>query len=679
MRIWRGTRIRAQGYEEPILRAVKSLKRDIENCCLELKPEDLKPEGAEESEIVLKRGDQEEEQYRLYAHRERLIVEAGSILGFVYGIYAISREILGVRPFWFWNDQQFRKRESYSVREGYCLESRPFAVKLRGWMINDEVLLHAWFLERDKDKPWEMALEALLRCGGNMVIPGTDRNSKKYRGLAQAMGLMITHHHSEPLGAEMFARAYPDLKPSFAQYPELFRGLWKEAVCSQAGQRVIWNLGFRGQGDVPFWENDPRYDTKEARGELISSLLKEQYAMVKEMDQDALCCTNLYGEVMELYKEGCIRIPEDVIKVWGDNGFGKMVTRRQENHNPRIPSLPGGKGEGKNGIYYHVSFYDLQAANHMTMLPNPPEFVREELRKGLERGTGDYWLINCSNIKPHVYYLDLIARFWQDGDVDVEAHRSAYFVSYYGERYAELLGRIHKGYFSHALAYGPHEDDHAGEQFPNHVARMLIHQFVKDQNQPYGGLLWGTKAKTLKGQLDWYGQLCMKARERYGKYLDQCVSADTEMDGAARRLYRDSLLLQAQIYFWCYRGAFAVCRALDFALKGVYQKAFYCAGKAKICYERADESMRRREHGKWQGFYANECLTDMKQTAWVLEGLMSYLRNIREGPHYYQWQRDFLYSEKDRRVMLVMNMENHLKDQELYQLMEAALGDELAD
>ncbi len=79
--------------------------------------------------------------------------------------------------------------------------------------------------------------------------------------------------------------------------------------------------------------------------------------------------------------------------------------------------------------------------------------------------------------------------------------------------------------------------------------------------------------------------------------------------------------------------------------------------------------MRSREHGKWHEFYANECLTDMKQTAWVIAGLMSYVRNLGDGPHYYQWQRDFLYAEEDRRVMLVMNMENHLTDEELFRLM----------
>ena len=31
---------------------------------------------------------------------------------------------------------------------------------------------------------------------------------------------------------------------------------------------MVWTLGFRGQGDCPFWEQDARYDTPEARGAL---------------------------------------------------------------------------------------------------------------------------------------------------------------------------------------------------------------------------------------------------------------------------------------------------------------------------------------------------------------------------------------------------------------------------
>ena len=92
---------------------------------------------------------------------------------------------------------------------------------------------------------------------------------------------------------------------------------------------------------------------------------------------------------MELYRAGCLKVPEDVIKIWADNGYGKMVSRRQGNHNPRVCALPGEEEHGRHGIYYHVSFYDLQAANHMTMLPCPEEFVCSELAEVLAHGVKD--------------------------------------------------------------------------------------------------------------------------------------------------------------------------------------------------------------------------------------------------------------------------------------------------
>lgn len=655
--------------EEMILRAATNLKRDIEKCCVKISRTNI--QKTSKVDIRLKAGNQMKECYTLYLEEENLVIESSDAMGFVYGLYGVSKEILGIQPFWFWNDQQMELKKEYKIPKDFYYESRPFAVSLRGWFINDEVLLHTWRIGRKKDTPWEMVFEALLRCGGNMVIPGTDKNSIKYRQLASDMGLSITHHHSEPLGSEMFARAYPKLTPSFEKYPEKFRQLWQEGIDKQYGMKVVWNIGFRGQGDVPFWDNDPRYDTKKARGELMSLLTKEQYDMVKSKYPDALCCTNLYGETMELYKDGYFKLPEDVIKIWADNGFGKMVTRRQENHNPRIPALPPKKEKdrGKNGIYYHVSFYDLQAANHMTMLPNPPEFVKKELKKVLERGADDYWIINCSNVKPHIYYLDFIAQMWKTGDIDIEKHRREYFSTYYGAENEILLTKIHKDYFKYALAYGPHEDDHAGEQFSNHVARMFIHQFVKDRKKKADDLLWATDAQSLEEQIEWYRKLCESAVKNYSQYMRECEKTDSLITDKGRILYRDSIFLQAKIYHECYQGALEVCKSLLYGIREEYQKSFYHAGMAKLHYKAADIAMRSREHGKWHEFYANECLTDMKQTAWVLEGMMSYVRNLGDGPHYYQWQRDFLYAEEDRRVMLVMNMENHLTDEELFELM----------
>lgn len=645
-----------------VCRAVAALRRDMNQV--------FEKSGVQGADICLVHKPMEREQFSLQVIGGRLEVHAGDDLGFVYGIYAISRTFLEIPDFWFWMDYVPDKKEEVRIDGAYLYQSRPYAVKYRGWFINDEVLLHAWSVDRQKDKPWEMAFETLLRCGGNTVIPGTDRNAGRYRKLASEMGLYIAHHHAEPLGAEMFARAYPELNPSYAEYPDQFQKLWRDALEAQKDMKVVWNLGFRGQGDCPFWSTDPQYATDEARGALLGSLIQIQYDMVKEQNPEAACSTNLYGEIMELYEKGCLKLPNDIIKVWADNGYGKMVSRRQNNHNPRVPALPREGNTERNGIYYHVSFYDLQAANHITMFPNSAEFAVKELEEVLRRNGRDLWLINCSNIKPHVYFLDLIAQIWREGKADAGIHRREYAAKYYGRENGEQVAHCLSQYADYAVQYGVHEDDHAGEQFANHVARMLVSQLMRDAAQRCEGLAWATEAKDLKGQARWYGALCEKASERYADYLEHCERVQMDLTASGKTLFADTLLLQVKILYGCYRGAMLTAGSVMAALEGNYKESFYLAGKARREYLSADEAMRSREHGKWHNFYENECLTDIKQTAWVLEGLMGFVRNLGDGPHFYEWQREFLYSEEDRRILLILNMDNHLRDLELFRLME---------
>ena len=650
----------------PVQRAAKALLRDIAKTCT--------PCAEQGMDIVLKEAVMPPEQYLIRREGQELRLCAGDALGFVYGLYRISHDILGVEPFWFWNDQPVEKKAEWPVPADYHVQSKPAAVRYRGWFINDEVLLHAWHLDGSKDKPWEMAFESLLRLGGNLVIPGTDRNAHIYDKLAAEYGLYITHHHAEPLGARMFLRAYPDLTPSYAEHPDLFEGLWQEAVAKQKSRPTVYNLGFRGQGDKPFWADDPRYDTPEARGALMSELICKQYDLVKANIPDAPCCTNLYGETMELYQQGHLGLPEDVIKIWADNGYGKMVTRRQNNHNPRIRALPKAGALGAHGLYYHASFYDLQAASHMTMLPNPPEFVRRELTEALSLGVKDYWIINCSNVKPHVYTLDLIAALWRDGDVDPAQHLLDYCARYYGAENAVLAAKCFRAWYDNALFYGEREDERAGEQFANHCARMLVSRWMKNPALPAPDMKWAIDAPTLKEQVEWYRAKCMQAVENYTVALRICQRAMLDMTEPGATLMQDTVAMQSELLQKTYQGSVYAMDSLLAAMEEDWLTAFYLAGKAKAAYLAADRVMRAREHGKWHLYYANDCQADVKQSAWLMGVLMGVLRNSGDGPHFYQWQRRFLDAPEDAQIMLILNMENHLDNDELFALMQARLG-----
>ena len=154
--------------EPPIANAVSILLRDMEKTL-------VKMDDIHNSIILVKDSFIEEETFLITARDEgQLIITAGDSLGFIYGLLYISQTFLQIQPFWFWLDQKIEKPGSVLIPEGTYTSPVP-AVRYRGWFLNDEVLLIHWNNGQDREFPWRMAFEALLRCGGNMVIPGQTR------------------------------------------------------------------------------------------------------------------------------------------------------------------------------------------------------------------------------------------------------------------------------------------------------------------------------------------------------------------------------------------------------------------------------------------------------------------------------------------------------------------------
>ena len=655
------TKIVSQVYSAPVRHAVEIFTRDMAKV--------LPDNGVENTIILAYDLSLGKEDYVVRFSQDNLTMNiyAAGNLGFIYALMYISETWMYIDPFWFWMDQTIEKREEVLIpaQDYYSL---PAKVKYRGWFINDEVLLSGWDIEGDSQKPWEMAFEALLRCGGNMVIPGTDANSRKYRKLASDIGLSVSHHHAEPLGAEMFARAYPDKEASFDKYPELFRGLWKAAIEEQKDYNVIWNLGFRGQGDRPFWADDAAYDTPEKRGELISRLINEQYDMVAAQVRNPVCCTNLYGEIMELYCEGHIHFNENIIKVWADNGFGKMVSRRRGNSNLRTPALPD-TPDGRHGIYYHVSFYDLQAANHITMFPNTVDFVNEELTNAFNRGADDYLIVNASNIRPHTYFLDALRRIWFGEEISGEEHSEKFCGKYFD--YIDGVAWCYDEYTENMLSYGENEDEHCGEQFYAYSVRNMAAQWMRDVKNPSGAMKWLCGEDVdFAGQIEKIYGICKSGEDGIYRAYKRCADMDRDIFEDKKLLFNATIFLHTKIHYYGMKALMDFCKAYREYAKKRYMRAFYLLGTAAEGFERIDKELRNAEYGVWKGYYANECLADMKFTAYIIRCLMSRVRADGDGNGYFSWQREVSYSQTDKKVVLITNWENHMKDEEIFENMK---------
>ncbi len=647
------TSIKYSGCEVPVIKFVEILKRDITSVCLE--------KSSECSLILKEEKTMAEEAFLLKIDGETAFLFSGDSLGFIYGLLYISKEFLGVKPFWFWMDQKLPQMSRAVIPDGEY-RSESFSVRYRGWFFNDEVLMMGWPYNKPDKKGWEMGFEALLRCGGNMVIPGTDKMSRKNRKLASDYGLWITHHHAEPLGAEMFAHAYPDVEADYFKQKDKFLKLWEDAVTEQKNMKVVWNLCFRGQGDCPFWSSDKsgQYDTDEKRGALISQIIAQQAEIVKKHVDNPVFCTNLYGEIMELYEAGHISFPKNVILVRADNGFGKMVTRRRGNHNPRVNSMPDPKETAAQGIYYHASFYDLQAANHITMTPNSVGFVANELNHVLANGGKDFWVINCSNVKPHVYYLDAISRIWAGEKVTDESQAKHFAQNYFDSDIA--VENSYRAFCKITPKFGPNEDEHAGEQFYTENIRYFAHYIMLGRDEPVKELKWLTGDKKLSEQLRIYDDICSENTAEREEYLKNVPEQ------------ADVLKLQAYMHYYGCLGVHHFYDGFCALESKEYADSFFEFGQSAECFETVDRLMKEKSTGIWHGYYDNDCLADFKFTAYIVRKLMGYVRELGDNSGHYKWQHEYTYAKEDKGVALILLTSNHMTDEELYQKMKEKMG-----
>ncbi|MFH1614257.1 MAG: glycosyl hydrolase 115 family protein [Planctomycetota bacterium] len=614
------------------------------------------------------------EKHPLAANARQILHVRGTCMGLVRALYHISSRYLGIDPFWFWTGKTPSKKDCIEISPTeYSVYNSPF--RYRGWFVNGEDCLLGWENEYPpSEKVWKPVLETLLRCGGNMVCAGTDlpRNSA-HHALAGDMGLILTHHHAEPLGADMFARRYPDTKPIYIGNETLFEDIWIEAIERQKTHDVIWTLGFRGQGDRPFWTDAPDYDNSQKRGDLISRVINHQYQVLSKYIPSPVCCTNIYGEITELYRQGYLELPDGIIKIWADNGFGKMVSRRIGRDNPRISSLPEKDYPGPHGVYYHVNYHDLKHSNQLTELQSP-YLIADEIRRCIEAGAEEYFIVNSGHIRPHVYTLDLISRIWADLTTDPDRHRLDFVANYYPDNQAKVL-RCYEKYFELPVELADNTDEKAGEEFYHHSARQIITAWLKGQTiQSSEDLSILAGEKPFADQLNWYLSKAQEKLDQWQRLHNDGLDALQDLAGQQERSFKDSLLLFVTLHLTGSKGLIALCRAFNAFYTNNIMNAFLYASQAKWAYQNGLEAMKDCEYGKWHNYYRGDWLTNIKATVEMCASLQCYLRVTGDGPNLFGWYQKYLIRPEERGVKLAYINRKTLENDKLAEKLIAFLS-----
>jgi hypothetical protein len=314
--------------------------------------------------------------------REAVLIAGSDERGTIHGIYHFSERHLGTDPLKFWTMWTPPRQKDIAL-SNLDHDSVAPSFRFRGWHMERVEDIFGW---RTPDGQfgyhcfWEKVCETLLRLRGNMIKPSTNVPSSPEVAICQRMGLLITQEHGAPLGFWNGGfRDCPGGFPSFHRNPRPFLEAWEKSIrLYPRPENVLWTTGFRGAGDRPFWIDDPSAATDAERGAIISAALRAQVDLVKRHygHHNPVFIHNLWMEGVRLFREGHVRVPEEALIVWADNGYGtfRAMLAAGCDASQMCPALPDAKTGGRHGVYCHVSMYDANAPDLMQFVP--PERVK---------------------------------------------------------------------------------------------------------------------------------------------------------------------------------------------------------------------------------------------------------------------------------------------------------------
>jgi len=573
----------------------------------------------------------------------KLCLTGADELGMIHAIYTFSEKILGVHPFYFFNDIMPDRKEEISLPEGYDFSHGSPAFKYRGFFINNEDMMAGSFPDPMRENLmdlyyFEKYCELILRLHGNMIAPGTcPYPDETVREVVLRRGMYVNDHHVTPLGLNVY-RWPEDQDFSYVTNPEYMEKVWAQCVDAQKHRKMFWTISFRGRGDQSFWSIDPNAPVTEAdRAAVISRALHKQAELIRAVQPDADIMFNMYDEQAELCKKGLLRIPEGVTRVWPNDGAGVMSD--------------GGSCAKGDGIYFHIT-----ACRNRFCEAVSPEQIYTEFNRFKDAGANGCLIMNIGNIRPFPISIGAAMECAYDGSayrhLTPAEGQKAYIRNYceglYGAAAAEVA-EIQTDYFGISNLRKPRPD-----MPPYGYAGECLGMYASDWQADYNQVLTDFRQNIYMHEIARKYIEALKGKRTLGDIFDKTVDdfnailhedtailptlsrrahlLEAKIPSRALPLYRSNLLLQID-----------ATQGLNDAMEneGLSMKAYRRGDKAAAIshMRRALEHMNgmlevlhSAENPKWPVFYKYETLSCYWHTRDLCRCVLSLLEGKGETP-----------------------------------------------
>lgn len=571
------------------------------------------------------------------AGRQSLVATGTDMRGAMYAAYAVSEYLLGVDPWYYWVDKEPAYRGEVRVADDYDRTFGPPTYRYRGWFINDEDLLHAYAADPMRETifslaMWDRVFETILRLRGNMVVPGTFTfPDERCQTLAARRGLILNMHHILTVGLNTYQ--WPEDQPfSYNRHPEVLERYWRECIDEFKDKEVVWTVGYRGKHDRPFWYDEPEMKTAKQRAEVISAAIAKQVEMVRQAQPEADIITNLWWEGVEMYESGYLKIPEGVIIVWPDDGFGRIRDR--------------GRSKQGQGFYYHTHMRNGRA-NQLTEMVNPGR-IHENVGRLTRAGATKFFLVNVSDVRGVPLSTDCAMKLaWNAEPCLRKSNREnmdAFLLDWcerqYGSAVAKDAARQYDRFFH--IPYLVKEPPRGEDHFIS-VVRLVDRELTEQlrEEEPFD-----------RQKQD----ISPVSRERVENYI--AYTTDLLKDAEKlrpripvdrREFYQYHVISQTRVHLALQNMLYAYLTGVEKLKDGDKQEAAVEFERTLKAFDDAQSALRLAEYGKWRGFYEFNIMSSMLKARTVVKRRLALtrgepappLRPFEDFPELYDYQRPF--------------------------------------